>query len=201
MPTLLEAALDAEARGLVGHPGVHQIEAPGDQVAALPIPAGHTGADPQLVGTGAGPQPRHRHRADQRVDRIGLRRPQRPGRPDLPPPTVISASGGWHWYCQEAELGNVGHLAPGLDIRGAGGIVVTAPSVHPNGRLYERLTDRLAVVPDDMVTMMQARAEEDAARRGEPGVEAGATLTVADVVGVLQNVRPYQGGYLVLPGA
>jgi DNA-binding transcriptional regulator GbsR (MarR family) len=55
--------------------------------------------------------------------------------------TAISGNGGQHLYYQMpggATYGNqTGDLPTGVDIRGHGGMVVVAPSIHPNGRPYQ----------------------------------------------------------------
>ena len=57
-------------------------------------------------------------------------------------PTAITGSGGRHYYFNwpaGADIrNNAGtKLGPGLDIRGNGGQVVAAPTIHPNGRAYQ----------------------------------------------------------------
>jgi hypothetical protein len=59
-------------------------------------------------------------------------------------PTTVKAktgSGGLHYYFRWPTDGTVvvtngGRLGPGLDVRGEGGQVVAAPTVHPNGERY-----------------------------------------------------------------
>lgn len=59
----------------------------------------------------------------------------------LLPDTVeaITGSGGRHVYFAYPgrETRNVVGLAPGLDLRGDGGLIIAPPSVHPSGRHYE----------------------------------------------------------------
>lgn len=56
------------------------------------------------------------------------------------PPTVeaITGDGGCHLYFQHPglEVRNPVGLAPGLDIRGDGGVIIVPPSIHPSGNLY-----------------------------------------------------------------
>lgn len=52
---------------------------------------------------------------------------------------AISGGGGRHIYFAHpgAVLRNRVGLAPGIDLRGDGGMIIAPPSVHPNGRHYE----------------------------------------------------------------
>lgn len=53
--------------------------------------------------------------------------------------TARTGSGGLHLYYftkPGVELKNRAAVVPGVDLRGAGGQVVAAPSRHPNGRMY-----------------------------------------------------------------
>lgn len=60
------------------------------------------------------------------------------------PPTVeaITGSGGRHlFFLADHEIRNsAGQIGDGIDIRGEGGFVVAAPTLHPNGRRYEWVT-------------------------------------------------------------
>jgi len=54
--------------------------------------------------------------------------------------TAITGSGGQHlyFYCDEDIRNDAGsRLGVGLDIRGTGGQVLAAPTIHPNGRAYQ----------------------------------------------------------------
>ena len=54
--------------------------------------------------------------------------------------TAITGTGGQHlyFYCDEDIRNDAGsRLGVGLDIRGTGGQVLAAPTIHPNGRTYE----------------------------------------------------------------
>jgi hypothetical protein len=47
----------------------------------------------------------------------------------------------WSWPHDRSIRNSAGKLAPGLDVRGAGGYIVAPPSVHPTGRRYEWSVD------------------------------------------------------------
>jgi Bifunctional DNA primase/polymerase, N-terminal len=51
---------------------------------------------------------------------------------------TVRTSRGFHvFFACHAEVPNsAGRLAPGVDVRGVGGYVVAAPSIHPNGAVY-----------------------------------------------------------------
>ena len=54
--------------------------------------------------------------------------------------TAITGTGGQHlyFYCEEDIRNDAGsRLGVGLDIRGTGGQVLAAPTIHPNGRTYQ----------------------------------------------------------------
>lgn len=53
-------------------------------------------------------------------------------------PTSISGSGGAHLIFRTSEpiLNTASAIAPGVDIRGEGGQIIAAPSVHPSGGFY-----------------------------------------------------------------
>ena len=54
-------------------------------------------------------------------------------------PTVETPGPGCHHYMQNIsdEIGNKVDYMPGLDLRGAGGCVISPPSIHPNGGIYQ----------------------------------------------------------------
>lgn len=62
--------------------------------------------------------------------------------------TAITGSGGRHFYFSHPgyAVRNRAGLAPGLDIRGDGGVIIVPPSVHPTGHPY-RWRDGLS--PDE----------------------------------------------------
>jgi hypothetical protein len=70
----------------------------------------------------------------------------------MPAPTVITPNG-WHWHMPDVGLPSLPRLLPGLDLKSAGGFVLVPPSVHPNERLYERLTDRLVEMPGELMQL------------------------------------------------
>jgi hypothetical protein len=61
---------------------------------------------------------------------------------------ALTGGGGRHIYFRHpgAALRNRAALAPGIDLRGDGGLVVAPPSVHPSGKRY---TWRASHHPDD----------------------------------------------------
>jgi replicative DNA helicase len=60
---------------------------------------------------------------------------------DLPQtPTVKTGGGGRHIFFAHPGIeirNSTSRLAPGIDVRGDGGYVVTAPSIHPSGNAYK----------------------------------------------------------------
>jgi Bifunctional DNA primase/polymerase, N-terminal len=116
---------------------------------------------------------------------------------DHAPPTVISPNG-WHWYIAETwpTLGNV---RPGLDLKGEGGYVLAPPSVHPSGKPYE-LRGGVVSLPDSVRIVLQAVLESRAAKRREqqanPNPDDDDRLSMKDVLGLLDVVRPTSSGWL-----
>ena len=54
-------------------------------------------------------------------------------------PTQRTGGGGLHYlfrYPQGVVIKNAANLAPGIDVRGEGGVIVAAPSLHASGKLY-----------------------------------------------------------------
>ena len=118
------------------------------------------------------------------------------------PETVecTTGGGGRHLYFGHpgGEVHNRAGLAPGIDLRGDGGLVVAPPSVHPSGRRYRwragRDPDRRALAP--MPAWLLRVVLREGARRGHPTaywrslVEAGVAEgrrndTAASLVGHL----------------
>lgn len=120
------------------------------------------------------------------------------------PDTVecLTGSGGRHIFFSTdvAVPCSVATVGPGLDIRGDGGYVVAAPSVHPNGRRYEwelssrptevslapipdwlfDLAHRKPAPPDESSTVFIQGGRNDALTR-KAGSMRRAGLSVADV--------------------
>lgn len=86
---------------------------------------------------------------------------------DLPiTPTVKTGNNGEHIYFKHPgfEIRNsAGKLGRGIDVRGDGGYVVSPPSIHPNGKVYEWIVKPsetpLADMPEWMIGLLQAPNE------------------------------------------
>jgi hypothetical protein len=105
-----------------------------------------------------------------------------------------TGSGGLHLvYKHTADLRNsVSKLAPGVDVRGEGGYIAAAPSIHPCGGLYSwaegALNTTLAPPPDWLVEKLRARAMPDAA---PAAIEGAHVVTRED----LEAFIAYKGKY------
>lgn len=92
----------------------------------------------------------------------------------VPPPTpeVETGGGGRHLYFRlsGSPLRTSQGIAPGLDFKSEGGLVLVPPSIHPSGKPYVWRPDRapgqvaLAPVPEWLVELTRAEAP----RRGHP---------------------------------
>jgi putative DNA primase/helicase len=100
---------------------------------------------------------------------------------DTLPETLIAATGGggYHYfyrYPEDLEVGNRANLAgyTGLDVRGKGGYVVAAPSVHATGALYEWIPradgsfPKLAPCPAWLAELMARKEEKKPAPAPKP---------------------------------
>ncbi|HEV7910515.1 MAG TPA: bifunctional DNA primase/polymerase [Methylocella sp.] len=60
------------------------------------------------------------------------------GRHGAPKTLTVRTARGFHVFfsCAGAVTNSAGRLAPGVDVRGEGGYVVAAPSIHPSGAVY-----------------------------------------------------------------
>jgi hypothetical protein len=98
-------------------------------------------------------------------------------------PRAITGSGGYHHFFdpQGVVVGNRVNLRPGLDIRGDGGQVVAAPTLHVSGALYaweagcSPLEVPLAPLPDWLLQLVGTRSDEAA---------EGLTLAPPDMAGL-----------------
>lgn len=85
---------------------------------------------------------------------------------------VLTPSGGEHWYfkCDDPNLTTGAKIAPGIDYRANGGLIVLPPSIHPNGGRYEWEAGHeprdtpLAMLPawlHDLILEAQARKQSE----------------------------------------
>jgi len=65
-----------------------------------------------------------------------------------PGPVARTGGGGWHLLYRPLGLGNRVRLAPGLDWRGRGGLVVAPPSQHTSSHRYTWVRPLTATLPE-----------------------------------------------------
>jgi hypothetical protein len=101
----------------------------------------------------------------------------------LPPTlTAKSGSGGRHFYFRKSEniiVRSRNALASGIDVRGEGGYVIAAPSVHLSGNRYDWLTDLdtpLADAPEWLLALVKAEAKANTQATPNAGAPAQASL-------------------------
>lgn len=101
--------------------------------------------------------------------------------PDSPEPVVSTPSGGQHVYFRDStgELRNsAGKLAPGVDVRGNGGLVIGPGSVLPSGTYAGTLPrlNEVPEVPEELRALVRSSAtptKPEKASSGQPLGEAG----------------------------
>jgi hypothetical protein len=109
-----------------------------------------------------------------------------------------TGSGGRHLYFAHpgGVVRNRVGLAPGIDLRGDGGLVVAPPSVHPSGRLYRwragRAPDDAALAPVPAWLLRESRTSRSGhplaywrTRVREPAREGERNATIASLTGHL----------------
>ena len=124
------------------------------------------------------------------------------GRHGAHPETLtVGTARGWHlFFWSTAKIPNsVGRLAPHIDIRGTGGSVVAAPSVHPSGHVYELVKDaEIVEAPQWLVDLAMPDREPPRAPRPYTGSCAPAML---GIMGMIANAPKGQRNALLYWGA
>jgi hypothetical protein len=98
---------------------------------------------------------------------------------------------GRHWFFEHPRRHvktQAGQLGPGIDIRGDGGIVVVAPSVHQSGRRYEWVTPPSDAPLPQMPVWLMAKLDEldkkpGRGDAGPPSLESRVSLDLEAIVG------------------
>jgi Bifunctional DNA primase/polymerase, N-terminal len=83
-----------------------------------------------------------------------------------------TGGGGWHLLYAPTGLGNRVRLAPGLDWRGRGGLIVAPPSRHGSGRRYTWVRPLTATLPEVPAELRRLLAPPAAQRTTLPPVPA-----------------------------
>jgi len=92
--------------------------------------------------------------------------------------TVHTGGGGRHYFFRGKAPCSQNRLAPGVDVRGEGGYVVAAPSLHASGRSYSwdvGSSEELAELPAELA---EAAARKPAPAPGAPSVPLRAPAAV-----------------------
>lgn len=107
---------------------------------------------------------------------------------ELPETREAETGGGGHHvifeYPELAQLGNArGRLPEGLDVRGEGGYIIAAPSLHASGRRY-RWRNELepAPVPDWLLKLLTEERSSAALSGEKPHSEAKSGATVGNLI-------------------
>src|SRR5512143_3088103 len=89
-------------------------------------------------------------------------------------PFAQTGSGGKHWFfAPDSRVGNRVKVAPGLDVRAAGGYVVAAPSNHASGGRYQWLSPPdahrpLPEAPEWLIALVSTPPRRDTSRPPPP---------------------------------
>jgi hypothetical protein len=106
-----------------------------------------------------------------------------------PKTLTVKTSRGLHVFfaCAAEVTNSAGRLAPGVDVRGEGGYVVAAPSVHPSGAVYTVARDLpVAEAPHWLVELAMPREEPVVAAPARH--EAHSPRALRSVEGVVRAV-------------
>jgi hypothetical protein len=87
-----------------------------------------------------------------------------------PGPVARTGGGGWHLLYRPSGLGNRVGLAPGVDWRGRGGLIVAPPSRHASGRRYSWVRPLTAALPEVPAGLLRRLAPPPASRTTLPPV-------------------------------
>jgi Bifunctional DNA primase/polymerase, N-terminal len=85
-----------------------------------------------------------------------------------PGPVARTGGGGWHLLYAATGLGNRVKLAPGVDWRGRGGLIVAPPSEHASGTRYRWVRPLTAMLPEVPAGLLRLLASPPAARTTLP---------------------------------
>jgi hypothetical protein len=85
-------------------------------------------------------------------------------------PVARTGGGGWHLLYRPSGLGNRVGLAPGVDWRGRGGLIVAPPSRHASGRRYSWVRPLTAALPEVPAGLRRLLAPPPASRTTLPPV-------------------------------
>jgi hypothetical protein len=91
-----------------------------------------------------------------------------------PGPVARTGGGGWHLLYRPLGLGNRVRLAPGLDWRGRGGLVVAPPTQHASGHRYTWVRPLTATLPEVPAGLRRLLARPATARTTLPPAPAPA---------------------------
>ena len=124
-----------------------------------------------------------------------------------PLPHTIEAttpSGGWHIYFRWPD--NLGirnsesKLAPGIDVRGEGGMVLAPPTIKPGSEKPYRWENspgffELAECPEWLLDKIRAAQAPKLSERAMPPVEGVTPANLSEVADLLDYIDPDAGGY------
>ncbi len=116
---------------------------------------------------------------------------------------TVKTARGWHVYFLATEEipNSASRIAPHVDVRGQGGCVVAAPSVHPSGHVYRIVRERpIATAPWWLMELAKPPVRPPAPAP-KPLSRKGLTRKALGIIGVVAAAKPGDRNSLLYWGA
>jgi hypothetical protein len=114
------------------------------------------------------------------------------GRRDCNQTLTVKTARGWHvfFWAPEEIPNSASKIAPHVDVRGQGGYVVGAPSIHPDGHVYRIVRDRpIATAPRWLIELAKPPVRPPAPAPKSFSRE-GLTRKALGIIGVVAAAKP-----------
>ena len=116
---------------------------------------------------------------------------------------ATTPSGGWHVYFKwpdDLEIRNSqSKLAPGIDVRGEGGMVLSPPTIKPGGGAYAWRNPpgffEIADAPEWLLDKLRESQKPKLSERAAPSMRPLTPADLSEVAELLDHIDPDAGGY------